>query len=241
MSMLKTAWRRQFRHWGEHALPVNYIVLDIETIGPGNESLITEIGYVVVRNTEIAKRGTWVLDWSLPAYGEWVPKDWLIEAFRQMREVTGQPLNVDFSAMQKVGKDPRKVLEAASQLLLDARRHKLPIVGHNVQAFDLRVINRHREEWLRQNAIRFDGTLAVLDTGQLFRAVVSDPPLLPHPEDSLREFFRRVVAVKRGKWSLEHCLSTQGLLSGLDRSKLHGAEYDCYCTHLLFESIREQL
>lgn len=239
--MLKTAWRRQFRHWGEHALPVNYVVLDIETIGPGNESLITEIGYVIVHGTRIAKQGAWVLDWSLPAYAEWVPKDWLIEAFRQMEAVMGRPLNVDFTRMQQVGKDPRKVLTAASKLMQDVRRHRLPVVGHNVRTFDIRTINRHREEWLQEEPIRFDGALDVLDTGQLFRAVSAKPVVLPEQHDSLRTFLRRVMSAKTGKWNLGHCLETRGLMAGLDRSKLHGAEYDCYCTHLLFESIRNDL
>lgn len=241
MVQLRDVWLKHFAEWVPHALPTSYIALDTETIGPGNDQLVTDIGYVIVKNSEVVERATWVLNWTDEAYHEWVSPEWVDEACQIMTRVMHRPLNVDVDRMRKEGEDPRTVLRRTLKLLEDVVRHRLPLVGNNVEHFDVRVLGNHFNEWL--DGATFDKTpLAILDPGLLFKALRSTPTPLPRYSDNLPKYLKRIKGLSNGqKYGLEYCLSETGLLSNLDPTQLHGAEYDSYCSHLLFEQLRKEL
>lgn len=238
---LADVWCQHFRDWAPHPLPLNYVTLDTETVGCGSDQLITEVGYAIVKDGQVSDRGTWVLNWLDSSVQAWVEPDWVEEACSQMAQIMRKPLNVDPDRMRAEGKPPRKVLEQTLQLLQDTARHRLPLVGNNVEHFDVRVLNRNFEEWL--DGATFDKkSVTLLDAGLLFKALRIRPAILPRYSDTLPKYLQKMRKSNHDqKYGLEYCLTETGLIAQLDKRQLHGAEYDAHCSHLLFEVLRKEL
>ncbi len=78
------------------------------------------------------------------------------------------------------------------------------------------------------------------DVGALEKARQCDLP--PFDDENLKKYFGRVNAVPKlgARWNIEHCIATYHLLDKyqIDTSQCHGADYDAYVTHLIFEEQR---
>lgn len=103
-------------------------------------------------------------------------------------------------------------LDAIAQAVAQVLRMEIPLVGHNIGGYDLRVLDAECRRWDVQPVLdRFDfpGYFPVLDTMVLDKHV--DPR-------------RRRVSATQGAHCLRTAAETFGL--GWDESQAHGAEYD---------------
>lgn len=232
-------------------LPDDYISLDTETLSFGEDNLPVEIGHALVKGRKPISRYDYLLDWlKEPAQTEdgfdAVQADWLQDQLLYVRDrmekdehgnPTGRKYDITFQKLRDAGRTWHKVLRYYLDLLRRVTAKGFCIVGHNV-SFDLKLLSSVWDEFLGES-FDFDA-VPQFDTGVLFKAMQIG--LTPAPHESLAEYTHR-VRHKRCPgvpWNLLHGMRTLGVIDkhGLDASKLHGAGYDSYCTHLFFEELR---
>ncbi len=117
---------------------------------------------------------------------------------------------------------------------------KYAFVMHNGYNFDAPRLCTHFERWL--NAPLDFGPNSIWDTGMIEKACQLNS--VPDPRETMRAWARRVggVRAKGVMWALDaHCVPKYDLEArhGLATADAHGAGYDSYVTHLLFEHYRE--
>ncbi len=130
------------------------------------------------------------------------------------------------------GFDRREVMAALCDVIQDAHKDGLWVVGHNVLRYDLPVL---QNEFFREGLLWIWRDLKVLDTGAVVKAAqISERP---HYNESFDGFQLRVLNTPRKvAWSLDkYCVAAYALAEyGVDtRLQHYSAGYDCFVTAAL--------
>lgn len=220
--------------------PRNYCVLDIETTGLDPEvDLILNIGHVIVRDGRAVSRMESFLDWTRDSR---VDHDWLqdrMESTRWEMAQRGREYKMSYEKLVRCGEDPVVVLQRYHDLIKDQQKEKSAFVMHNGYNFDAPWLCTHFHDWLGER-LEF-GPNEIWDTGMIEKACQLDS--VPDLCESMRSWAKRVggIQAKGVKWSLDaHCVPKYDLERrfNLNVADAHGAGYDSYVTHLLFEEFR---
>lgn len=224
--------------------PDNYLVIDTETNGaqPNSDcTLVTQFGFTLVENSQVVASDGFLLNWALPDSN--VDPGWfrqsLIDTATAMAK-KGKPYQTSWERIEREGNDPFEMLEEARAILIEAAAGDYAIVGHNVYAYDLPVLERHFRYLDRPYKIPAD---RVIDTGLMEKArQMGWTP--PHPGECPRADWYHEVrnTFSRVKWSLDsHCAAAYNLLDDqLDSTMAHDAAVDCLLTHRLLEKMAER-
>ncbi len=230
------------------AIPENYLVLDTETLCFGKGNLPVEIGHTLVEARKPITQRAYLIDWTRCPY---VQEDWLRDQLAAVKdrmerdymtgENTGRVYDVTYEKLRDEGKPYITVLQYYLDLVRRVTKRGFCAVGHNVK-FDTELLSNTWSEFLGGKTFEFSDT-CVWDTGSLYKASLMG--LLPLPREPLEDFMHRARYAKAPgvKWNILHCIQSLGLIDqhGLNPSRLHGAGYDSYCTHLILESLRTML
>ena len=237
------AWSKEFlRRLGWPAWPRSYLAIDTETTGLEPQlDLAYEIGTQLVVAGRPVQRARLLLDWTRE---EQVDLGWLKRRIALLEIEFGRQgrLQRPVLALMAKGRPAREVLGEVRELLRDLRKRDLPLLGHNL-FFDLGFLGSHFARDLGEK-LSFEGW-TLLDTGLLEKASQQhpNPRAWPQPgEDSYRYFQRMRGWRVKGKWSLGGaCLPKYHLEKrGVERAKLHRADYDAWATHVLYEAMTTQ-
>jgi DNA polymerase III epsilon subunit-like protein len=242
------------------SFPESYIVFDCETTGTifgekakykGCHDLITQIGHCIVKDRVPVLWDGVILDWTNPEmtklheHPETMDQVWLSSSLTRLEHIMadkGRTYQVPYERMQREGGNPIEMLEAYHKIFADARAEAFFFVGHNAINFDSKMLSYHFKQYLDKE-LKW-GANEIFDTGMMEKATQLDPTILPWPGDTIRDWAERVNRVRAYGvyWSLDgHCASKYDLAAkhDIDMSKAHDAGFDCYMTHLLFETYRE--
>ncbi len=224
-------------------MPLDYTCIDIETTGfsPAVD-LIVNIGHTIVEGGVVVDRLDAFLDWEGHHLvdGEWLRVR--MEKTRQNMESNGRVYRMSPGLMAELGGDPLEILDEYLQLIRAQRDAGYKFVMHGGYNFDAPRLSNHFKRWISED-FEF-GTDEIWDTGALEKA--SQINSLPDLNDTMKTWSRRVgaFAAKGVNWSLmDHAIPKYNLAErfGLDLSQGHGAGFDAYVTHLLFEEFRRIL
>lgn len=236
----RTIWCDEFRRFYGRDLPDDYLVFDLETTGLESDALPTEIGHVIVRGRQIVHQGAFYLNWPQDPR---VDQGWLRNRLEQVQRDfwrRGQPFYIDYELLLTQGQPVARVLDFYHELFTHNREAGALFLGHNAWRFDAPRLGLTFERFRELRWYFWSGEL--LDTGLLTKALMLS--LLPRSGEQLEKYYRRVLNRRAGpSWSLKACCQYYGLVDkyGLDEAQLHGAGYDCYVTHLVFEALRDRL
>lgn len=220
--------------------PRDLLVLDLETTGFSKANdLIVSIGHVIVEDGVVADRMEAFLNW---ADHPGVNQVWLEDKMRYTAEKMaerGRTYQISYADLYQKGVEPIGVLESYYQLLVEMRAAGYGFVMHNGYNFDAPFLCNHFHRWLGKDLAFGDNE--IWDTGVIEKA--SQINSIPDRRDTMRAWAKRVGAarVKDVHWGLaDHCVPKYDLAArfGLDPTQAHGAGYDSYVTHLLFEEFR---
>lgn len=226
------AWRECFGK-----LPDSYLVIDTETTGlsPADD-LIVQLGWCEVQNRRVVDNAGVVLNWL--GSDAFVPEDEFLGRLERTRKVMESKGNYYPWTPEVIrgGDDP---LVCLADLLFRIEADHVPcIVTHNGWSFDAPMLESHFRRFLYRDY--YFNEHRMLDTGAIEKG--SQLGLTPQPDDSLRDFTRRVMQRRSTiKWSLaNHCVPRYDLARkhNLDLDSAHTAPFDCYVTHLLLETYR---
>lgn len=228
-------------------LPENYLVLDTETLCFGRDNLPVEIGNALVQNRVVTSQRDYLLDWTRNPH---VEEPWLRDQLRAVKErmevdecgeATGRHYHTTYELLRQQGRPVEEVLRNYLALVRRVAARDFCFVGHNLR-FDLKLLHSTWSEFLAGDTFLFSES-CIWDTGAIFKA--ASIGLVPKPGEDLHAFMHRATYAHAPgvKWNLQHCLKTLRLDTKhqLDCDKLHGAGFDCFCTHLIFEEIRTVL
>jgi DNA polymerase III epsilon subunit-like protein len=234
MSWFRTMRERYMR------FPDSYVVFDVETTGltPGDD-LITQVGFCLVQDRNVAESGSALLDWTRcgGVNQEWL--QWRLAETKRQMEAKGKLNHMTYERLREEGRDPLEVLKEYAHIFEETKSRGDYLLGHNALKFDIPFFQAHFTAWGPQ--FTFD-TAIVVDTGLMEKA--SQLNWFPGPGESVEDFFRRVYDWKKKGvfWSLDrNCVPKYKLdvAHGLDMGKAHDAGFDCVVTHHLFEHYRE--
>ena len=146
--------------------------------------------------------------------------------------------HITHDILQAKGENPKDAFGALAETFNDAQSKGKAIVGHNLMAFDIPLIQK---EFLEHNiTFRFDDS-NIIDTGMLEKA--SQLGCYFTSDDTLASFYARVYKLfaKGVYWSLaKHCFKKYNLAKyGLSADNMHDAGDDCLATHLVLEEQRK--
>lgn len=246
-------------HWGptftklyHHRWPTSYLSIDTEfTGGNADKDLIMEIGHTLVEDGQVTNRLNLVLDWSGHSV---VPEFWVRQALGRVKSQMGEGWRISWDVMKSEGIKPEKALKFYYDLFKTWQDRGLPFVAHNGFYADERMLIGHFAGFLGKK-FRF-GENSLFDTGAIFKASQAmdcdiakvrerQDVWLPRPGDSMETYFRRVTShpAKGVFWRLWNCVTHFGLDKqySLEEGKCHGAGYDSYLVHLLFEEFRKRV
>lgn len=234
-------WSDYFRDVYHDVLPRDYMCFDCETTGLRREDIPVEIGHVIVRDCQIVQQGSFVLDWTSHPK---MPRDWLGERLREtaarMRE-RGLQYRFTPELLQSEGVDANRVLRFYRDLFLRNRGATAFFVGHNSWFCDAPLLEACFREFLQED-FQFDEN-EMFDTGGMEKACLLG--ILPEKGETMKKYFMRVrhAYAPGTHWNIQACVERHGLQQrhSLDTSALHGAQYDSYVTHLIFEEHRGEI
>ena len=236
--------------------PNDYLVIDVETTGvrfhkDGRNArhwdgdFITELGYCYVKDGVSTGHETLVLNWaSVPKVNRQALNERMETTRRQMEfkdgKPTGRTYHMSLKRMEEEGADPIEVLQSFAEILQFARESGNFFVAHNGYHFDGTMFENHFDYWCKSD-FKF-GDNEMFDTGMVEKG--SRSAMVPWLNDSVRSWSNRTYAVwlKGVHWALDRaCVPRYNLaeLYNLDMSQAHGAGFDCYVTHCLFEEFKK--
>ena len=232
-------WERRFGPF-----PSTYLVFDSETTGTRvGTDLIGEIGFCMVSDGKITDNFSVLINWfDGTADTEWL-RGRLEDTRRQVEfdrdgRPTGRHYQLSEEGMRR-GVPAHEAMQICAEVFTAARVDNLPLVAHNGIAFDVPMLQYHFQRWL---SCSWDpGENGIIDTGIIVKA--SQGNMIPESHDSIRSYCSRVAAQRwRGVyWALDrYCVPKWNLAEkhNLDMSRAHGAAFDTYLAHLVFEEIR---
>lgn len=233
-----SVWSKAFRQSYGPALPFNYLSFDLETTGVSIAAdLPLEIGHTIVRDGRQVNRASFYLDWTRH---EDVDPSWLRYKLDQVSKhiaAKGGEFGIDWRTLQTKGQDPESVLEFYFQLFADNRKARAHLIGHNAVNFDAPMLRHTFKHFLDRNW--WPNPAEIYDTGAIAKGCARC--LLPRPNESLLAYCARACRA-RGKvrWALKHLADDYGITRqhGFTSKQFHGAGFDSYVTHLVFEHQR---
>lgn len=246
--MIWTLWPDWFWRQLGGGPPLNYVCFDLETLGfEVNDTLIWEVGHVVVVDGKARERFGCVLDWSKSSC---FSKAVVQELFQKHIDGSLAPRSTRRLTWERItssGHAPEQTLREWTAQLLRLRDLGFAFVGHNAVRFDEKVLHRHctdldvRDDFdLGPNAL-YD-TMVLENLSQMLPLPKADP----RPGETLRAWNDRVCTFSRRdvKSNLPtHCVQKYGLQpAGCgNRDYAHNASYDAWLCHCLFEIYRHAL
>ena len=230
------------------SFPDDYLVIDTETTGVKLQcDYITQMGHCLVKGRKVVDRGSFVLDWTKHPG---VDQRWLQERLLETRlhvernrdgSQTGRTYHMTYDKMASEGVEPTAVMQHYLDWFKETAANKMVFVGHNSYNFDANILQAHfrrlfADDW------KFD-EWGMFDTGMVLKA--SQAAMAPWEGETPGQFYKRVNSqFLRGiYWSLDrYAVPTYKLADryGLDMKQAHDASFDCYVTHLLFETLRDE-
>lgn len=248
--MILKDWAAEFRKIYGDVLPRDYLSIDCETTGfSRQDDLIWEWGHTVVRNGRSTETYNMVIDWT--AVPDIVEPAWLDDRIAQVRrqicyDHAGKPTGKKFRLSRKrLAEEGIHPFEAFAYIgdILNWARHELNFfVGQNVWNFDVQIL---AEQFSQFSKVQWEfWPNEVFDTGALYKASLISPPLIPFRDETLKDFFQRVIhkPAKGLRWNIEACALALGLdKRGIELDKLHGAGPDSYYCHRIFEEVRRRI
>lgn len=234
------SWRELFIKWYGQPFPVDYVSFDIETTGFMKDlDVPVDFGWTIVRDCKIAHRGNFLLNWTgYPGMERAFIIDRLASVDEGMRK-SGGACQYTIDMLEKQGKRPDYVLKFILDLFRKNRQAGGSFIGHNAWSYDSQLLGNIFQESLD---VKWEfGENELWDTGCMVKAAVAH--LIPYPDEkTLKEYFKRVQYNRQPglKWNMASCIERYDLVErfGLDVREQHGASFDCYVAHLLFEELR---
>lgn len=222
------------------AIPRDYFIFDVETLGYEPKIPIVQIGWGIVRDAKLTNVESLLLDWSDPHYD--MDQDWVrkrIESTTAYMALDGKRFCTTYEQMCSEGIDPIEAIEVLVDLIETYLKAGQYIVGHNAWMFDKKRVDHHAQQFL-ERTINW-GPNAIFDTGLAEKAAQMNRP--PYPGETMDDWYSRIYGGRSSiKWSLEpHCVEKYRLVErcGVDPLLAHNAGYDCRMTYHLFESYRQ--
>jgi len=208
-------WPDWFRSRYGSRWPRDYLAFDVETTGLSlTEDLVVEWGHCLVRDAQVVDQATMLIDWTSCVH---LDQDWLVArlaAVQAQLQAAGRTYSVSWERLRREGVAPAEALAQIDELARSLLQSGGCLVAHNGYGFD-------------EQASQVPG----------------DARVLPQPGDSLRQYFSRVRALSLPgvRSNLDtHCYQKYLAELGVDRSRLHQAQQDAYCCHLLMEVWRKE-
>lgn len=223
-------------------VPDSYFVFDVETVGgfDFHKALITEIGWGVVVDRQMANSEGLILDWTRHPG---IDQAWLrnaVDETRRAMEEKGREFHFSYERLRDEGVPPLEALHTYSTLLYEYITRDELIVAHNGWRFDRGMVNGHMWRFFHGYKLPWRAN-SIFDTGLCEKAMQMNRP--PYRDETLDEWFKRINAARiRGiTWNLDqHCMTKYRLAERyhLDTSQSHQAGFDCLVTHYLMETFR---
>ena len=246
--MIINHWRKEFTKLYGHYFPETYLCIDTEyTGGSADKDVIMEIGHTMVENRTVVDKLNIVLDWSQSTI---VPRHWLERRMRQRSLDMGDNWKFTWEFMKREGIEPVKALQFYYDLITTWLGRGLICVAHNGYFADERMLAGNFAGFLKKD---FDfGENGLFDTGAIVKGTLAlsadietrfREKFFPLAGDTLKSYFKRCTHAKaKGvKWNMKTCLEYFNLQDKVDATKLHTAQYDSWCCHLLMEEIRKRI
>jgi len=235
-------WCQEFREKYGHELPDDYLVIDLETTGGSRAyDLPVEFGFCLVRDGEVKENMGVLFDWTRHKR---VDQYELKKKLRRMADIMAKQdkaWHITYSRLRTEGLRPERAFEFAFDLIEACRKQEMYFIGHNFIKFDEDFLHHGFRNFIGRGGFYF-GENEVFDTGAIFKASKMDRPILPSQYETMKAYFRRVCNARaKTPWGLENaCVPAYNLDEkyALDMRNAHGAAFDSYVTHLLFQEMK---
>lgn len=244
--------RMIIRHWSDAfkkrfggSLPKNYLSFDLETTGFYKADLIVEIGHCIVQDGYAVHRASTFLDWTRHPN---IDQRWLRNRLKDVKyaiehDRDGNPSNkhyhITYDTLREQGIRPERALQFYCDLFKEVRNNNGFFLGQNLFSFDARVLDHHLREWIERSWTFKPNEC--FDVGAVEKA--SQLNELPQEGDTMKDYFVRVQrkSAPGVKWNIEHCFRKYQLEEryGLNEDNCHGAGFDSFVSHLIFEEFRK--
>lgn len=249
--MITGHFARRFLHWFGSALPDTYLSFDLETTGFEKDwDIPLQIGHTLVVDGKISARREYILQWTRSPY---VKQEWLkdkllylkdrIEFDPKLGRRTGRTWQFDYERIDREGRDPIKVLTYYRDLFRKCRANDCLFVGQQGW-YDSGMFANVSHEFLNGDGFEFDDD-EMFDVGSLVKSIQCEPPLMPKPEETLRQWAGRINATRKPgvMWTIKHAVELFGLKADatFDATKLHGAGEDSYWVHRIMQELRKHM
>lgn len=224
LESIKTLMREVARRCPDGKLPDHYIVFDTETTHWSPEyAVVLQYAFVTIVHRAPSQEHPPVAAYVAQPRSVPIPPD---------------AAKINGLSHEKIagGHPPHLLAPVLADVIEDFVSNRLMIAGHNVQAYDMRIVKRLCTGIQRELRA---GTNMVLDTGMLVKA--AQIGMKPGISESLEAFYDRVAQLPRTiKWSLDrYCYSAFQLHRFLPKDKMHDAAADCIASHLVLEELRK--
>lgn len=235
-------WFRRMYDLG-FEFPNDYVIFDVETTGLDvNRDYISQFGHMIVENRVPHKPMATLLDWT--RYGRvnhGHVRERLLSVEYDFRK-TGRCYRFDYDILAQYGADPEAVLEIYYDMFKDHQDAGGFFLTHNGIRYDTQIVASHFHRYLDTDF--WFNPNQVVDTGLLEKALQLN--MLPEPGETMPSYYWRVSELKAPGvyWSLsDHCVGKYRLDERfrLNMAGAHTSDFDCYVTHLLMETFRQQM
>lgn len=237
---MSQAWLKNFYDLHGKDLPANYIVFDLETTGLNDIDLPTEIGHVIVRDNQVVNQGSFYLDWTQHPD---VDANWFfhrLDALQRKMWSLGKPFYIDYELVTTRGISPGKALRFYYDLLQDNAKTGGALMGHNMLRFDIPMLTRTFSRFMQLGWYPQQQQY-LFDTGLFEKARQMQYDVTPGTP--IQDVYKKVgnAWAKGVAWKLSDCLDRYKVHEKVEinADKLHSADYDCYCTHLVYQAQKQ--
>lgn len=241
--MIADYWSDRFRAQYGGEWPSTYCCVDLESSGfRFGEDVMVEWGHTLVVDGKVKDRLSLVFNW---ANRQTPPDHWIRTRLDQVRfgmRAALKPCHHSYERMLSEGKSPERAFEFITEFTSELKKKSIPFVLHN-GTFDEKMLSANFLQFTDQKGFTFGNLM--FDTAAIEKASQLEDNRKAHPQenDNLRTYFTRVnnMRVTGIKSNLDgHCFNKYLKERGVDPAKMHAAEYDSYCCHLMMEVFREQ-
>lgn len=150
--------------------------------------------------------------------------------YQNAYDVTGISVK---DCMEK-GVDRSAAMTTYAKLLQICQDNGWPLVGHNIMRFDIPFVEHEIREYTDIKDFEIDRN-KVIDTGMIVKAIQLNSKL--GKKESISDFYKKIDNRRsRVKWTLDgYCIEAYKLDAkyGVDSSRQHSAEYDCWVNSCL--------
>jgi DNA polymerase III epsilon subunit-like protein len=212
-------------------VPDSYLVFDLETNGfvPQEDLYAVQYGYCLVQDRDVVQTGAIILN---------IPQNAKLE--QGAVDVHG----ISRHRMDTEGVCPKMATELMHSLLQRVKDANASIVAHNIK-YDVNGIERMFERYGLE-PMNIPAYSRVFDTGVVYKAsklMKTDRwcnDAKRRPGEAMWNYIARVggIRAKGVKWNVDTAI--EELKIPLEKRAAHDAGEDCYYTHRILETLREQ-